>query len=210
MPVEDKEYYKGLEFRISELEKKLNELEDMQETIVETDPVRMDTRIEELEKWNRQALDNNEANAYDIKGNVERLEKLENNNTILTKDMFEWVQYFVKSGLCEQIMDKISELKEKLEVSDSEGGKDGDSTPKCDIKGCNKKVVCNDFCEDHYLKGKEPTEDFLNICPWCGLERDKIRVFKADLEKLIDFQVPDKFRREMEEKYLGKKEDADD
>jgi len=34
---------------ISELEKKIKDLEDMQETIVETDPVRMDERIEKLE-----------------------------------------------------------------------------------------------------------------------------------------------------------------
>jgi len=34
-------------------------------------------RIEKLEKWNRQALDNNEVNTHDIDDNIKRIEKLE-------------------------------------------------------------------------------------------------------------------------------------
>lgn len=92
--------------------------------------------------------------------------------------------------------------------------------------------VCEDNIPPHNdvpnlcgRKSKEPTEDFIKVesKPYWLIPKDVddflrnypsdgVRIKydklleslpeKADLEKLIDFQVPDKFRREMEEKYL--------
>lgn len=55
---------------------------------------------------------------------------------------------------------------------------------------------------------KEPTEDYdINKIREYVKTKGYFLVEMADLEKLIHFQAPSKFRREMEDKYL---EDADD
>ena len=79
------------------------------------------------------------------------------------------------------------------------------------------KFLSDDWVKEEYEKGikegkwleyppreEEPTEDdeFLQICPWCKLDRFKIRVVREDLSDLLDGWEDHDWKRLLKEKYL--------
>ncbi len=93
MPVSDKEYYKGLEFRIAELERKLLGCSNY-----DSEQLKQWEKLKELENWKDKSWNMHQQMAQDILPNqIERLEK--------TKVSYD--QYMIHEL-------KISELKESL------------------------------------------------------------------------------------------------
>lgn len=186
---------KGLQLhldKLSELEKEFNLWKT--EDYVEKEN---SERIEKLEKRIKDIEPNNanhilyEQWVDKLTDYVNRIEKLEQNDTILTKDMFEWVQYFVKSGLCEQIMDKISELEKKLDGDSNWNPTLGDGIPS------DARFPATDGKDGE----KEPTEYGLSEK---GLEAiEKIHLEWLKKKGLIGVEKADleKWRNELKNKY---------
>jgi len=178
-------------------------------------------KISELEKWNQQALDNNEANAYDIGDVIKEISELKehiselyqmNNAVIELEDqdrevLQDIISLTVPNHLKKDLLDRVE-------------GKDGEkpSEPYTGMITGEQQIA-----REIYEGEKEPTEagsarqtEFELIekyipprgitCKDCmNMGKDELKIKKADLENMINVLILKRqttFGNEMKEEYL--------